>query len=145
MNLLTKYDRRSLRQGIGGPARDAADNTADILTAGAFSSGSDTFTGATSGVALNRTALYAVCRFALSVKGTNTQVGTTTWTVVLEGSLDGVTYTTLLTHAYPATADGATVFPAAGILTPCLYFRSRCTALTLGTATNIIATILGMP
>lgn len=31
MNGLTKYDRRSLRQGIGGPARDAADSLEELV------------------------------------------------------------------------------------------------------------------
>lgn len=80
--------------------------------------------------------------FGLQVKGTG--VAAASWTVVLEGSLDGTNYTTVLTHQSGTNSDGAVAWSSA-VLTPCLYFRSRCTALSLGSATNIVATILGVP
>jgi hypothetical protein len=103
---------------------------------------SDTFTTTTSGTAVNRTT-SPVKLYSLQVTGTATQVGTTTWDVRLECSLNGTTYTTVLTHAYPATADGATVSSGTANV-PCLYMRSRTEAITLGTATNIVVVILGM-
>lgn len=117
----------------------------DFIKAAAVGGGrQDTFTATGNGVTLDR-AGYPGARFALQVTGTLTQVGTTVWTVILEGSLDGVTFTTILTHTYPATADGATVWQSAGVQTPCRYMRTRCSALTLGTATNIISNILVLP
>lgn len=119
---------------VGAPA---ARSTANAYTA--------TATGASPTLDLN--ALYGrpMDRFALQVTGTGTQVGTTTWTATVQGSLDGTTFTNLFSHAYPATADGATVWAADAILRPIYYLRINVSALTLGTATNIIAIVLPMP
>jgi hypothetical protein len=107
-----------------------------------FGTRSDTFTVAANGTAVTRTT-SPLRLFSIQATGTGTQVGTTTWDVRLECSLNGTTYTTVLTHAYPATADGATV--SSGTLNvPCLYMRSRLEAITLGTATNVVVVILGM-
>lgn len=76
-------------------------------------------------------------QYAIQVKGV--AVGATSWTVLLEGSLDGVNFTTILTHN---ATDGSTVV-SGSTLSPYLYFRSNCTALSLGSATSINVTILG--
>jgi hypothetical protein len=101
--------------------------------------GADTFTGAGNGVTISAT-VAIVRSFGLQVKGTG--AAPTTWTVVLEGSLNGVQWTTILTHTNGTNVDGATVWSNA-VITPCLYFRSRCVAVTLGSASNIVATIVG--
>ena len=64
-----------------------------------------------------------------------------TWTVVLEGSLDGVTYTTILSHS---NSDGTAVKWTAANLYPVRYFRSRCSALTLNGGTSVVASIVGI-
>jgi hypothetical protein len=103
---------------------------------------SDTYTSTANGTTVDSTTT-AVQSFGLQVKGTG--AAATSWTVVLEGSLDGTTFTTILTHTSSgsANADGATAWSNA-VKTPCIYFRSRCSAVTLGSATNIVATIVGM-
>lgn len=104
----------------------------------------DTYTGTGNGTTVDMST-RPCRRFSLQVKGTG--AAATAWNVLLEGSLDGTNFTTILQHssANPlgANADGAVVWTDAGA--PFLYFRSRSAAtLTLGSATNIVATIAGM-
>jgi hypothetical protein len=73
----------------------------------------------------------------------NTTGTVTSWTVVLECSLDNVNFTTALTHTNLTPGSNAINFGGTTAF-PCLYFRSHATALTLGSGTNVIATILGM-
>jgi hypothetical protein len=68
-------------------------------------------------------------KFTLQVKGV--AVAATSWTVLLEGSLDGVNFTTLATHN---ATDGSTIFAVDKV---CSWVRPNCTALTLGSATSI--------
>lgn len=101
---------------------------------------SDTYTVTGSGTAINlSTASIPVKAFAVQVKGTGGAA--TLWNVSLEGSLDGTNYQELINHA---TADGDGVVKWTSDK-PILHLRSRCSALTLGGATNIVVTILGMP
>lgn len=125
---------------VGGPLNTPL---VSLQNMAAISTRSDTFTGTGAGTIVGRTT-NPVKTFALQVTGTGTQFGVTTWTVVLEGSLDGVTWTTICQHVYPTQSDGETVFLGA-TWCPSLYFRSNCTALVKGTATNIVAIILGLP
>lgn len=88
-------------------------------------------------------------RFAIQVKGTG--AAPTSWTVELQVSLDGTNFMTLFSHKSTtgsnnelAAADGDVVFSYGGTFYPALYFRSKCTAVSLGSATNIVATIVGM-
>jgi len=76
--------------------------------------------------------------FALQVKGTGASA--TSWTVVLQASEDGSNYFTILTHA-TADGDGAIVFITGKVAK---YYRVNVTALTLGSATNISVTSVGM-
>lgn len=78
--------------------------------------------------------------FAVQVKGTG--AAATLWTAVLEGTLDMVNYTTILTHTQ-AIGDGVVLFLGA-LPSPVLAYRARVVSLTLGTATNIVVTILGI-
>jgi hypothetical protein len=86
-------------------------------------------------------------RFALQVKQTGT---VTSWTVLLEASLDGTNYVPILKHmktgdgSETQSGDGAIAFSGAGEFVA-LYIRSRCSEITLGGGTNVVATILGMP
>ena len=100
----------------------------------------DTFTGTGAGTAVASVEL-GVSHFALQVKETGT---VTSWTVVVQVSLDGTNYVTILTHTKAGDGDGAIVFSGPNRY-PALYFRANCTAVTLGGGTNVIATIVGMP
>lgn len=100
---------------------------------------SDTFTATGNGTTIDVNT-DTVKSFSIAVKGT--AAAATLWDVHLEGSLDNVNFTTLINHV-TATGDGVTLFSGA-VLSPCRYFRSRCAALTLGGATNIVVQILGV-
>ena len=78
-------------------------------------------------------------KFSLTVVPTGAVVS---WTVVLEGSINGSNFTTILSQTN-VIGSGITVF-SGNSLSPCLYFRVRCSALVLGLGTNIVATILGV-
>lgn len=98
---------------------------------------SDTFISTTTGVSVTLT--YQTKYFALQVVKTGT---VTSWTIVLEGALDNSNFTTLLTHTNAAPGNGVLIFPATGIVTPVLFVRARCTAITLGGGTNVISSWL---
>jgi hypothetical protein len=104
-----------------------------------FSTRADTFTTTSSGTTVD-SHLAPMKSFSLAVKATG---AVTSWTVLLECSLDNTNFTTVLTHTNTTPGDGQILF-AGTTLTPCLYFRSRASALTLGGGTNVVATILGM-
>jgi hypothetical protein len=99
---------------------------------------SDVFTGIANGATLDASS-KPMGSWSIQVKGTG--AAPTSWNVVLEGSLNGVNFTIIATHS---ATDGSTVFSGAPKF-PVLFVRSRVTALTLGTATNIVVTILGIP
>jgi hypothetical protein len=99
---------------------------------------SDTFTVAANGTAVDVSEVPCNL-FAIQVKGTTATP--TAWSVVLEGSLNGTQYTTILTHTSTEHSDGATIWKLDG--PPIKYFRSRLVSITLGSATNVIATIIG--
>jgi hypothetical protein len=106
----------------------------------ATSSRSDTFTGTGSGTAVN-VSTYGRQHFGIQVKGTGATP--TSWTVHLQVSLDGTNYANLLTHDNDTDDDGGIQWTSTP--TPGLYFRSSVEAVALGSATNIIVTIVGMP
>lgn len=78
--------------------------------------------------------------WSLQVKGTG--AAATSWTVTLEVSLDGTNYVPILTHTDTSTSDGGIV--AMSTPFPALYYRTRVTALTLGSASAISVTAVGM-
>jgi hypothetical protein len=100
----------------------------------------DTYTSAPMTGVTADVSTIGLSSFALQVTGTG---GTPTlWTVVLEGSLDNVTFTTILTSTQ-ALGNGGIIWSGA-TLSPVLYFRSRVSTLTLNLATSIVAKILGV-
>lgn len=103
-----------------------------------FTSRQDTFVAAASGATVD-TSLVPCNRFSLQVKGTG--AAPTSWEVVLEGSLNGLQFTTIATHKSGVDADGAVRWQAQA--TPAKHFRSRVVAVVLGPATNIVVDILG--
>lgn len=104
-----------------------------------FATRSDTFTATGNGTTVNQTTA-PLSIFSVEVKGTG--AAATTWDVRLEGSLDGTNFTQILQHTN-VTGDG-TQMMSGSLRSPSLYFRSRVAALALGSATNIVVTILGM-
>lgn len=77
--------------------------------------------------------------YAISVKGTGG--APTSWTVLLEGSLDGTNWTTIATHN---ATDGSTVWDFNG--KAALFVRANVTALTLGgSATDIKVIVVAVP
>jgi hypothetical protein len=77
--------------------------------------------------------------WTLMVKGTGGVA--TLWSVVLEGSLDGTTFSEILNHT-SNVGDGENLFSGTTLF-PALYYRLRCVTLTLGPASDIVATVLG--
>ena len=77
----------------------------------------------------------------MQVKGTG--AAPTSWTSILEGTLDGANFETLFTHD-TATGDGRIIYSGANNY-PSLFVRSRVSALVLGLATNIVVTIVASP
>lgn len=111
----------------------------NLLVANAFSTRSDTYTAAATGTAVDVSA--TLCKsFSIQVKCTTAAADA--WNIVLEVSLDATNYTTVLTHT-EASGDKVILFTAASHY-PALYFRSRCVSRTLGSATNLVTTIVGM-
>jgi len=67
----------------------------------------------------------------------------TSWTVTLEGGLDGTNFTTLLTHTDVTPGDTKLIWNAAGVLTPVTNVRVNVTALVLGGGTSISVRWIG--
>lgn len=137
-----KYQRIKLIHGVDGTNDGDVAKTNPLPVAGGFSTRSDTYTTAANGTTVDRSA-SPVSRFGLQVKGTG--AAPTAWNVVLEGSLNNAQFTTILEHSnageFRNAADGETVYVNTGA--PWLYFRSRLVSITLGSATNAVATIVG--
>ena len=101
---------------------------------------SDTYTGAANGTTVD-VSTQGMSRWGIQVKGTG--AAPSSWTVHFEVSLNGTNFQSFFTHG-TADGDGTVKWGPAGDY-PALYFRSRCSAVALGSATNIVATIVGMP
>ena len=99
---------------------------------------SDTYTASGNGATLNAADAIA-SSYSIQVVGTG--AAATAWNIVLEGSLDGTNFSTMLTHT-ETTGNGAVLFAGANLY-PSLFFRSRCVSLTLGSATDIVVYITG--
>lgn len=100
---------------------------------------SDTYTVPANGVTISAVA-NPFKAYAVQVVGQGTLASL--WDVRLEGSLDNVNFDQILQHTN-TTGDAKVVFSGA-LLAPSLYVRSRCAGLTLGTATGIAVTIVGV-
>lgn len=110
-----------------------------IISTPNFATRQDIFTAVGDGETVDRTTA-PLKKFGLQVKSTGSPA--TNWEVVLEGSLDGVNFSEVLNHTQ-GVGDGQVMW-SGPLDSPCLHFRSRVLSLTLGTATNIAVTILGM-
>jgi hypothetical protein len=67
--------------------------------------------------------------YSIQVKGVG--AAPTSWTAVLQGSLDSTNWSTLITHS---ATDGSTQFTADK---PCTFVRLNLSALSLGSATAV--------
>ena len=103
-----------------------------------FDNNAQVYTATSSGDTIGTSNVYK--SFAIQV--VSTDAAATAWNVVLEGSLDSVNFTTILTHTQ-ATGDKAILFSGATLF-PVKYFRSRVNSITLGSATNIVVYIIGV-
>lgn len=133
-----KFPRSKLIHGADGTNDGDVSRTNPFPVHPGASSRQDTYAATGVGASVD-VSNYPMKHFGLQV----TQTGTvTSWTVTLEGSLDGTTWTTIMSHTKSGDGDGVTVWTPQPI--PCRFFRSNCTALTLGGGTNVVARILGM-
>lgn len=133
-----KFSRIKVVHGVDGTNDGDVSRTNALPVTPGASTRTDTSTGTGAGTAVDVT-LSPMKNFALQVTGTG---AITSWTVNLEGSLDGTTYTVIMAHSKAANGDGATIWNPTSI--PCRYFRSNVSALVVGPGTNVIARILGM-
>lgn len=137
-----KYQRVKLIHGADGTNDGDVSRTNPLPTVPAFGTRSDTYTTAANGTTVDMST-RPCRRFAVQVKGTG--AAATAWNVVLEGSLNNSQFTTILEHSnageFRNAADGETVYFDTAV--PWLYFRSRLVSITLGSATNVVATIVG--
>lgn len=124
------YQRVKRSVGVDGTAADFKDQVTR----------QETFTTTAYGTAQDVSG-QGFSRFAIQAKQTGT---VTSWTVVVQVSLDGTNYVTILSHTKAGDGDGAIVFSGPNRY-PALYFRASCTAITLGGGTNVVATVVGMP
>jgi hypothetical protein len=131
-----------LDKGGGGSTESLITDTNPMPTVPAFGTRSDTYTTAANGTTVDMSA-RPCRRFAIQVKGTS--AAASAWNVVIEGSLNNTQFTTILEHSnageFRNAADGETVYFDTAV--PWLYFRSRLVSITLGSATNVVATIVG--
>jgi hypothetical protein len=105
----------------------------------AMATRTDTYTGAANGTSVNVSTL-GMTRFGIQVIYSG---GVTVHDVVLEGSLDGTNFTTILQHSSAlGNVNGETIWTGP-VTFPVLYFRSR--GITRTGGTNFAATIIGMP
>jgi hypothetical protein len=95
----------------------------------------ESFIAIGSGVITERETKY----FSLQVVGN--PVSATSWNVILEGSLDGVNFDTIMSHD-TAIGNGKILF-SGSVIFPILYYRCRIDALVLGPASEINVFIMG--
>lgn len=116
-------------------------NTA-ITTWPTFSTASNTFTAIGNGTTLDVSS-RPLSSFAIQVNRTGGDA-TTTWTAVLEGSLDGINFTTILSHSNISPGVNSVLY-SGSTLSPSRFFRCRIDSLSLSSAVNIVCLILGVP
>jgi threonine dehydrogenase-like Zn-dependent dehydrogenase len=119
-----------------GPTTVVGTSTDGIASNGLSRSRTDTFTATGTGTPVTITAA-SMDTWALQVNATNGPA--TSFTVALEGSLDGIDYSTILS----TTSTEGVIWGATDFRRAVLYFRINVTALVLGGATNIVVTVVG--
>ena len=100
----------------------------------------DSFTSTGLGAAISVT--YTPIQFvSMVVKGV--PVSATAWNIYLDGSLDGVNYTHILDDTSATEADGEVLY-GGSTNSPTLYLRTNAVGLTLGAASSVSVTVLGV-
>lgn len=79
-----------------------------------------------------------ISKFGLQVKRTGV---VTSWTVNIDGSIDGSNFFTLVSHTNVTPADGGIIWT---VDKPVLYWRLACSAIVLGGGTNVVARAIAM-
>jgi len=121
--------------GPSGPLQQAQAGATKALAALLSAvDGSETFTATGDGTTV-RIGGMAARAYSLQVKATGS---VTSWTVVLEVSLDDTNWTTVATHDNSTPGDGLMIASTSDM--PSGYVRARCSALTLGAGTDIVTT-----
>ena len=82
---------------------------------------------------------YPLSSFTLQVIGV--AAAATLWSVTIEGSLDGSSFSEIITHQ-TLLGDGENLYSGTTLF-PVNYFRINVTALTLGAAASITVNVLG--
>ncbi len=100
----------------------------------------DTFTATGPGETVDAS-LQPVSNFAMQIKGTGALA--TAYHITLEGSLDGTNFIPILDADSANVGDGGIEW-SGDSTSPALYFRSRVLSMNLGSATNLVVTVLGM-
>jgi hypothetical protein len=106
---------------------------------GTFFNSVDTFTATGVGTTINATA-RPLKSFTIQVTGTGALP--TLWTVALEGSLDNINWTPILSHIQ--SVGNGVMLSTGTTIVPVSYLRVNCTTLALGLATNIVVATLGV-
>lgn len=78
--------------------------------------------------------------YALQVTGQD--VAASAWSVALEGSLDGLTYTEILRHV-TGDGDGVVKVSTSPVIFPAFFIRARVISRTLGSAGKIRVLAVG--
>ena len=123
----------------GGLAVDDRDRLVVVAHPGKATS-TDDYTGTANGTSVDIS--HRPCKhFAMQVSGVG---GTPTgWTVQLQGSLDGVTWTLIISHTASADALGST--EPSLVFTPYNFVRSSAGGITLNGATALRVIWVGVP
>jgi hypothetical protein len=115
-------------------------NAGGLLVSGVPPNINNTFAVAATGVQTTiATGLVQGIKY-LSLSVTGSIVPADDWVVLLEGSLDGNGWATLLSHSL---ANGDSAIVTLAVPTPCNYFRVNCTTLALGAAASILVNVYG--
>lgn len=78
--------------------------------------------------------------FAIQCKA---QGAVTSWTILLEGSLNGEDFDTILEHTDVDPMDGKILW-LGNVCAPTKYYRVNCTAIVLGAGTSVTAWAVGI-
>lgn len=125
--------------GVGSYQARVDRYTFSLATANPYLWVQDTFTSTVTGTE-TYVDLAGYKYFSLVVVQTGT---VTSWTVTLEISVDfGGSWSTLLTHTKVGQGDGVAIANTTPF--PSTAFRMKCTAITLGGGTNVVATVMAM-
>jgi hypothetical protein len=142
LDFVTIADADEVDQKVATAVFDT-DKNAQLMSWAALDR-SDTYTVAGNGVTIAVPDGTAFSRFGIQVKGTG--AAPDACVAVLEVGLNGANFKPIITWSIAAgQVDGDPMFLPGGASYPVKYFRSRLVSITLGSATNVVVNIVGMP